>query len=108
VRPRDDANRGANNRTEQNMESPEDIAKVVHEVAESCTNPDPAKRAEAIRRTSTALGLTADKHQIEVRAVWDIVQAMEHTAPYMEPAELKSPEETIFWDFVTEWDLLES
>jgi len=89
-------------------DTPEEMAKIVAEVAESITNPDPEKAAQALRTNSLALGLVADKHRIPVRAVWDIVRNMQDdpNTPWEQPESTKTPEEMIFWDFIAEHDLL--
>ena len=92
-----------------NKDTPEELQALTKEIYDSITNPNitEIEKLAAMEMNAISLGLTADKHNMKVRDVWEIVQRLEHTAPYDEPTETKTKEEQIFWDFVAEWDCLQ-
>jgi len=91
-------------------EDMKDMQAILDEVLASITNPNssPKEKFEDARRNMIAMGLTADKHCIMVREVWEIVKKLEDAPgmPFEQPDEIKTREERIFWDFIAEWDLL--
>jgi len=90
-------------------DTPEEMQKIVGEVVDSITNPTYSAEQtwKEAQTTAMALGLVADKHNLPVRAVWDIVKRMQDdpNTPWEEP-DVKIGEDHIFWGFMTEWDSL--
>jgi hypothetical protein len=95
------------------IDTPEDLAQILAEIEATITNPafDPARRFAAVEQQALALSLTADKHDMNVREVWEICKKMDARPdlPMMEPhPDSMTREDRVFWDAIAEWDLLET
>jgi hypothetical protein len=87
------------------------MEKLFDEILATITNPDlsEAQKFARMQKIATALGLVADKHNIQVEQVWEI--AKKHDAdektPIFEPAHNEmTQEQKIFWDYIAELDVL--
>jgi len=90
-------------------DTPEELQVILREIEATITNPafDDARRMEAVKQMALALSLTADKHQLSMREVWEINKEVDAdpNTPVSEP-KFMNRKERIFWDAVAEWDLL--
>jgi hypothetical protein len=81
---------------------------LLNEILATITNPGitEVQRWEALLENVTALEMTASLHGMDVAAVWKIVQKMEDNEdlPFEEPVVIKTKEERIFWDYISEWE----
>jgi hypothetical protein len=94
----------------KHKDTPEELNKVAQEVFAYITNPNMNhdEKMVVMEGNCIALGLAADKHDLTVRAVWEIVRKMqdEPITDETRPEKKLAKEEEVFWDFIDEYDLL--